>query len=361
MQGICLCFTARICARKKTAEEVKEHLESCEECRKYYNDNFKNLNKKETKTNNDKNIKPFKKINKKLKKSKFKVIILSVILMIIIIPIGVLTLGEIFHSSDVPSFQKIYYNCKARKMAEYFINGDMKKFCEYINFNDNEDISDIRNGYTAQDYFANKLQSAYEKELKGHKGKIVDIYSIYDFHIDDFDGVSTYVTLDFEEFGKICFCLGDYPKGKFDITISDMLNADEKINDNCKNTEIYKTIDFMEWFGCTSYDSLYLGVHPHSFAVMFNDQIIEEYKEFSEKGIKADTANISLPMLDENGEWYSKCMFKFKNKSGQTAVIYFTATLDAKGPYKADMSTFEVYNNGLSDDDITDIKLMFKR
>ena len=117
---------------EETKKELEEHLSECGDCKKI-NENLKTeIKTEEDSVKSEENIKPFKKVKKKLKHRKITIVILSVLILLFVGIVGYLTIGQIFKDSGFYSFELIEQDIKVKKAAEYFMDGNIDEFMKYI-------------------------------------------------------------------------------------------------------------------------------------------------------------------------------------------------------------------------------------
>ncbi len=121
-KDLIILYAEDLCSNE-TAEELKVHLEECPECSKRFEEYKKELedNKAEYTAANDEvgreDLKPMKKVKKKLAMGKVEIAILCVILAVIVGGLGFLSFGEITNEcmsfSALADTARIYSVCKA--------------------------------------------------------------------------------------------------------------------------------------------------------------------------------------------------------------------------------------------------------
>lgn len=108
---------------------VEEHIAECESCRAL----AESIEPPKVAELSDADEqKPFRKVNNRLKRSRLKVIILSVLLAVIVFPLAFLTAGQMFRWNGAISFETIIQNFEAQRIADAFANGDIDIFSDYI-------------------------------------------------------------------------------------------------------------------------------------------------------------------------------------------------------------------------------------
>lgn len=164
-----------------TAEMVREHIEECENCRKLCEELAEPHENKDTAVPDESKV--FRKVNRKMKRSKLKIAILSVILLAVLGSIGELIFGQITHKDGFASFETVIQSIEARKIAKYIAKGDMDSFVDSISLvNDIDDNDNIRrNMYEIKSQNKQLLNDAYKKYMSGKKVKNIHVVGNY-FH-----------------------------------------------------------------------------------------------------------------------------------------------------------------------------------
>ena len=152
---------------EKTSKFIKEHLETCEECRKIYESMNVDLNIKENgDIDNKKKVKIFKKVNKRIK------ILQAIIIAIIVIYLGIyaknlVILNKMVDLSESNNFSNYYQksmitNKRSSYKSEYYQNND--NFLNItIRTNSNNTIDKIVTGKFKGEYFYYKEENGIDK------------------------------------------------------------------------------------------------------------------------------------------------------------------------------------------------------
>ena len=173
---------------EQTKAELEEHLSECEECSKI-NENMKSKIKTDDKNLKDgENIKPFKKIKKKLKHRKVTIILLSAFILMIAAGLVYLTVGQILRKDGIYSFELIGENFVGRKLGKAFERGDTDEIIKYLYFGNADNYTGIYGmdcnktkmdqgffGADGQknlyDALCENFKNAYKKDFEGKKIK----------------------------------------------------------------------------------------------------------------------------------------------------------------------------------------------
>lgn len=165
-------FDEKLCS-PESADLVAEHIKTCADC--------KALLEKLPKTDLPKalpgEIKPFVKIKRKLRARIIGLISLGVVLLAVLIPVGYLTVNQIFHINGGTDFETLIYKHKIRQFAEMIVEGRMEEYAERL---DDVYFADAPDGTSISErsFYLEKLKSAYEK-VKKYDPRIGEIHSQY--------------------------------------------------------------------------------------------------------------------------------------------------------------------------------------
>ena len=134
-KDLIILYAEDLCS-EETAEALKEHLENCPECSKWLEEYKKELEDKKTETmaNNDKNIsdelKPMKKVKKKLMRGKIRLAIVGAVLAVIIGVLGFLSYGQI--TNECMSFSVAADTVRVYLVCKSLADGDTEPFMDIL-------------------------------------------------------------------------------------------------------------------------------------------------------------------------------------------------------------------------------------
>lgn len=131
-------FSEGLCS-KETAADMEEHQKNCEECRKYAErvssekvaaKAEKEVQAEQLSDDRQKQIQPFRKVKttykKRTKKLKFGIAVLAVCC----IALGVLTVGQIWPQTQLPSFERMLIRHRAKQVGVNFAEGNMDRILD---------------------------------------------------------------------------------------------------------------------------------------------------------------------------------------------------------------------------------------
>lgn len=172
-------YDEELCSAESAAL-VEEHIKTCAACKGL----LEKLPKTELPKADLNELKPFVKVKRRLRTRIIGLIALGVLLLAVLIPVGFLTVNQIFHINGGVDFEDIIYKYKVRQFAEMITEGRME---EYVQRYENLYLCDAPDGtpITYRSFYLEKLQTAYEN-IKKYNPCVGEIDSGYHkFHDND--------------------------------------------------------------------------------------------------------------------------------------------------------------------------------
>ena len=252
-KDILALYSEGLCS-EETAAELEKHLEECGECQKQLEHYRTEITPAEEKTDS-KQLKPMKKVSKKLKRNKIFVILLSLVLTVVVGCIGVLSYGELTNYGV--SFSLIADYFKLKNVSEKLADCDTQTLIDVIclksdNYYMTPKLSGFENPQEYKEVLKKQMDETYEKLFAGRDIKVkanelwLDGYEYDDMHWNYVDPYSSYHTFDFCEgdtviltmnFGKVRngkFVVYDYSEIESDSTFTgSILPSDDILFDIC--------------------------------------------------------------------------------------------------------------------------------
>lgn len=164
-------YDEKLCS-KESAELVEEHIKGCASCKELLE---KFPSEKPPEVDMD-GIKPFVKVKRKLRARIIALISLGVVLLAVLIPVGFLTVNQIFHIYNGTDFEDIIYKSEIRPFAEMLAEGRMEEYVESLT--NMGILTSDGTTVSSREIYLEKLQSAYEK-VKKYEPRVGEIYSKY--------------------------------------------------------------------------------------------------------------------------------------------------------------------------------------
>lgn len=181
-------YDEKLCS-PESAALVEEHIKACAACKVL----LEKLPKTELPKAAPNEIKPFVKIKRRLRARVIGLIVLGVVLLAVLIPVGYLTVNQIFHINGGTDFEDLIYKHEVRQFAEMIVEGRME---EYVQRYENLYLCDAPDGteITYRSFYLEKLKTAYEN-VKKYNPRVGEIDSLY-FNHDRFSRIH-YFELEF--------------------------------------------------------------------------------------------------------------------------------------------------------------------
>lgn len=167
-------YDEKLCS-DESAALVEEHIKTCAACKGL----LENLPKTELPKADTDALKPFVKVKRKLRTRIVGLITLGAVLLAVLIPVGYLTVNQIFHCGGA-DFEDLIYKHEARQFGEMLAEGRMEEFVELL---DNTRFIITSDGASVQhkEFYLEKLKAAYEN-VKKYNPRVGEIYSSYSNH-----------------------------------------------------------------------------------------------------------------------------------------------------------------------------------
>lgn len=158
------------------AEEIREHLKTCENCRKLAEAPVEQIIPVEIPEEKT----AMKKVSRKLRNIRLKTAVLGVLLAGVVGGLGYLTYGQIVKPNGGKSFETIFQSIEVRKMAKKITQGDFDYYLSKISLGGlHLTMNEFRylDEYKAQD--KEILAEAYSAAFEGCKVTDIDVKSGY--------------------------------------------------------------------------------------------------------------------------------------------------------------------------------------
>lgn len=168
-------YDEKLCSAESAAL-VEEHIKTCAACKSL----LEKLPKAELPKADTDALKPFVKIKRRFRIKIIVLITIGVVLLAVLIPVGYLTVNQIFHINGGTDFEDLIYKHEVRQFAEMIVEGRME---EYVQRYENLYLGETPDGtpITYKDFYLEKLKAAYENVRK-YKPHIGEIHSQYSNH-----------------------------------------------------------------------------------------------------------------------------------------------------------------------------------
>lgn len=168
-------YDEKLCS-DESAALVEAHIKDCAACKSL----LEKLPEAESPKADMDALKPFVKVKRRLRARSIALIALGVVLLMVLIPVGYLTINQIFHINGGTDFEDLIYRHEIREFAEMITEGDME---EYVERYENLHLADAPDdtSITYRSFYLEKLKAAYEN-VKKHNPRVGEIHSSYSNH-----------------------------------------------------------------------------------------------------------------------------------------------------------------------------------
>lgn len=165
-------YDEKLCSTESAAL-VEEHIKTCADCKAL----LEKLPKTELPKADTNALKPFVKVKRKLRARIVGLISLGVVLLAVLIPVGYLTVNQIFHFNGGTDFEDLIYKHEIRQFAEMIVEGRMEEYAEHLGY---PVIYEAPDGTTItyRSFYLEQLKAAYEKVEK-YNLRVGEIHSSY--------------------------------------------------------------------------------------------------------------------------------------------------------------------------------------
>ncbi len=337
---------------EETAAELETHIKECPDCAKQLEHFRTQLQPAEQETADKAEIKPMKKMRKKLKRRKVTAIVLSVILGILLIGSGFLGYNEFFNR--YPSFSSISDVIKLNKLTRDLTKGNTQALLDVMNFSYADlyalKTTEFENLDSYKDFLKQQMDDAYAYYFEGRDIKVKLEYADYTPKVSEQEDVSPHVsyyycygfyegdtlllTLDFQKIVNDQYIIYEYPSEKSEEAmqhyfVSNKLPPDEIILDiilrystKGKYQAFAETGEIPE---STTAWGLFFREYPDMDDpdVSFSQRLKDDVRAMMEAGWAPKDAIYSVDAFDEErGWWMYKVWFEFANpQTGDSCIM----------------------------------------
>ncbi len=195
-------YSEGLCS-EESKQIVEEHTKTCDACRSL-------LTQIPMDTTSESPVpdegKTFRKVKKKMKRSLLRNIILSVALAAVVIPVGVLTVGEILKIPFVPSFSTVMQSIEVHHQVKQLFSGDIDGYMKRITWAEALDLAGVEIDSSEFEELRRQdtenIRKTYEIAYGEAKVKHIDVKSMHIGSFNTTSAVMTDVTVEFAD-GRI--------------------------------------------------------------------------------------------------------------------------------------------------------------
>ncbi len=358
-----------LCSEVST-QEIRKHIETCESCRKLY----EQLPETEVPAALPDESKAFRKIRKKMKRSRLKIALLSVALAAVVIPVWYLSVGQILKIPEMQSFETVWQSFEVRQLVKKLAEGDIEGYMAESSWGDCYEINAI--DFSIMDYAVireqdtENLQRAYEAAFGDSKVEQIKVDSEYvGTAAEGLYSVYSRAIITYENGRQMMVDFTKREDGLYSGTYMGAASTQEMLN-------FQKALDYADehelvprgWFE----ELLKTGETPltegqinyampgilERFTESYHTQVEESVTAFYQKGYLVDNCILTLRYDDEKQMLYHDTVIIARDGNG-TAVMQtrLYSTYEGLIPPEDDMTT--IYTDSCSDALAEDLANLF--
>ncbi len=353
-----------------TKAMVMEHIQECENCRRLCED-MSNIS--EPKIDIPDESKVFRRVNKKMKRSKLKTVILSIVLLVILGCLGFLTYGQITHETGMISFETVVQSIESRHIAKLIAKGDIDAYADSIScgMNNNNNPYILSNIESIREQDKITLKEAYEKYMKGKEISYVISFGKYEEYLysggedNVFENIIiNHARINYKNGSRLDMELVKSYDGKYIC-----INAYDGYDDNDDIEKFGEVVEYVNEPGFPlkgfvkvlfcKYNKEYFEKLPNVDTLLMRNWFVDEEVDnvnkgmmsyYKEKGYTFDNAVISDLIYDkEKKKLYYDIVFEGRDEKGtaiMTAKLYSTPS----GLLPPEKEDIRIVKNGCTDE-----------
>ncbi len=353
---------------EESKREVEEHISTCAECKKLY-ENVPVGNENSAATPSE--VQTFKKVRNKMKKSKLKIVILSLVLVVVVGIVGYLTVCQIGKFHDSKSFETIVQSMEVRKIAGYIADGDIDSYVDSISEGTIDDLYKFNYLNKMKEISKEKLRMSYNDFMKTREVDSISVDSYYvSMYSENSHSICNSVLIRFKDSSDIISL--DFVKdvdGKYTVYNNSLPN-DKNIN-TYVNTIIFANNPYLNTKGVIEIvivkPNFYERSRPEDVADIISKRFNKNSQanvnsnliSFYNNGFIVENALFSNLKLDpDKNMLYYGVSITAKDDSG-TAVMITRIYTDENGLYPSDSDYTHIYRDGCSDKLVSSLEKIF--
>ncbi len=351
---------------------VEEHTETCESCRQLLMQFPADAVPASPMPDESK---PFRKVRKKMKKSRLRNVILSVALAAVVLPVGYLTVGQIVKQDyGMQSFETVWQSIEVRQLVKKLAEGDIEGYMTKCSWGDCGEIDAVN--FTFQDYLIihkhdmENLKQAYEKAFGDTCVESIKVSSEYASMASDASSVVyTRAVIAYENGEHLIIDFHKREDGLYSGYCMETGESEEHL-------DFEKALNYVDehelvprgWFE----ELLMTGETPlteeqidyampgilERFDAAYHEQLKASLTTFYQKGYLVDNCILTLRYDEEKRMLYHDAVLFAKDGQG-SAIMQTRLYTTYRGliPPEADMTT--VYTDGCTDALASDLANLF--
>lgn len=338
---------------EETADEIREHLEDCPECKKLADCDLSVGKQPEP----DKET-AMKKVNRSFRIKKLIIRILAVILGAVLIVTGLLTVGQALRTPYLPSFETIISKHYAKRIADCITNGAYGGAILEMSYDYMENVG--TEGKIRDDFFeqlekkdAEALKKAWEGTYGNTKLKGYKLKSTYGDVIRGTEKAVMHIAdLEFEDGRTQQICIVKNTDGLYKIFTTVQDTEEEKhLADTLLYLSLRNTWNTCGWTEKAIIRDTELNTNKDLLESYFiSDGVTDKMNDLYSAGYKVTDSVFSLIYCTEDGSrFYYKVSVTAEDDKG-SAVLNTKLYFDENGLYSPAPEDVKIISDGCGND-----------
>ena len=356
---------------EESVKEIQEHIKDCENCRILY-EKIPVVENVPPENIPDES-KAFRKINKKIKKGKLKIIILSVLLIAVISAVSYLSYNQITKRSGTRSFETIIQTMEVKHIMNYLAEGDVEKYVDSVSkaeFDDYPMNDTIIQSIRESDI--QKLNNAYDEFTKENPIESVKVSSYYEQNLNRDSIVYSDILIKTKN-EELNFLAVKESDGKYKILNSFILFYEPWQENSAKfqntlsyiNNHSHINTNIISKLLCKNFNNSKKS--PEStikfIVCRFNtdcrENISENMIDFYNKGFTVENAFFSPFQIDTDKNMFFYNIAIIAKDSNGSAIMNTRIYYDEYGFLSPETDTIQIYSDNCSNDLENSLKIFF--
>lgn len=340
-----------LCSEGLCSEEskalIEEHIKSCENCRILYEQAPEQKLPEVIPSESE----AFRKINKRMKRSKLKSVLL-IVLVLVLIPVVILTGNMLLKGEGMKSFETIAQSIEVRKIAKMIAEGDFDAYMEKVSTGKGPDSIHMQTPVweALSEIDKENLKRTYAETVGDSKLKSIRTDSYYtQISIKDVRTIVTYVTITYDDGKTISLGFFRDADGLFNCGGGglDVVSVEMAAFYECLNFANNHQFMPKGWLDAMLERGSELACNH--FAPEYKEKAKQSLADFFEKGYEITECICSEPHFDEEKKMlYYELSLNAEDAKG-TAILQTRIYMDYRGLYPPAEGDSILFTDGCSE------------
>ncbi len=334
---------------KETAEEVREHIENCADCRKLLDDP-----PAQTPSKIPDEGTAMKKVNRSFRKKSLLNKILAAALGAVVITAGTLTVGQIAQVPFIPSFETILMDHMVKSRSESIANGHISTLPYDISYDYLEDTGiegEYYDGFfmDLENADGDMLKQCYDAAYGGTKAKVTSVKTSYgDIIRGSAKAVMSNVTIAFSDGRERHFVFAKNTDNLFKVFAVD--EPESEAEERFQNALTFISLRNIWISGTTAAsmerDKPFNTTENIMKEIFVSDDAVDNMNKFYSSGYKVTKTVFSRPVCEVSTKrFFYNAVVTAEDGKGR-AVLQTKLYFDENGIYTPDSGDMTVISDG---------------